>query len=346
MHKNAMILNCPTPLMKLIYKQAQKMRQPYRNPPWMAKSEVSQLIKKQSNIRKRKQTSQLKHAANKTVQQTSSPLKKILYRMNTRRHILRNLTTLAKFEPMSPRKIYYINCFTRYDILGELINLVKQKMEFVLETKYDKINGCPKLIQVLFVHKLVLHIILVETLYLPELDFCLHHQIRCLFSVILLPSNEIQSWNDIKSDLRYFLNCSLFTRCQIEKLQVTNIKQKFEAWFEEKFIDIRLSAPSDGWMLEEAVGFLFRQYFDTTLSHSRDWNIGLFAHFNTECDPKYVGLSPDVICLLKNNKRRSVLCQHVIHECIAVRKITAVLQNNCTRKHAENHLIKYYGKFK
>ncbi|UJR18791.1 hypothetical protein I4U23_005697 [Adineta vaga] len=264
--------------------------------------------------------------------------------MNTRSNILRNITTLTKFEPMTPRKIYYINSLTKYETIIELINLVKQKTQFVVETKYNEINQCPTLIQILFAHKLVLHIILVETLYLPELDSCLHHQIQYFFSFILSPSNEIQSWNHIKSDLKCFLNCSLFTKCKIKKLQAISIKHKFEAWFEEKFTDIKLYyIPSGNWPFEEAFGFLFQQYFDTSLSKSFDWNIGLFAHFKTECDPDCVRRNPNVVNLLKNNKRRLILSNYAIHECIAVKKIAGVLQYSWTRKHAENHLIKYYG---
>ena len=79
--------------------------------------------------------------------------------MNARQNILKNIKTLTKFEPMSPRKIYYVNCLTKHNIMTELIQLVSQKKQFVIETKYDRINGCPKLIQILFAHKFILHII-------------------------------------------------------------------------------------------------------------------------------------------------------------------------------------------
>ena len=264
--------------------------------------------------------------------------------MNSKRSIRRNITTLTKFEPMSPKKIHYINTLTKYNTMTELINLVKQKKQFVIETKYDEINGCPKLIHILFAHKFVLHIILVETLYLPEIDFCLHHQIQCLFSFILSESNEIQSWNDIKSDLLYFLDCSLFTRRQIQNIQAISIQHKFQAWFREKFSNIKLNyIPSNNWTIENAIAFLFQQYFDTSLSNSRDWNIGLFAHFDTDYDPNPVLADRCVLNLLKDNKRRSVLGKYAIHECMAVNKIAALLQNHWTRQHGESYLKKYYS---
>ncbi|CAF1446057.1 unnamed protein product [Adineta ricciae] len=266
--------------------------------------------------------------------------------MDSRRFILRNLTSLTKFEPTAPRKFYYVNTLTKNETITELIDLVKQKTEFVVETKYDKINGCPKLIQILFGHKFVLHTILVETLYLPEIDHCLHHQLKRLFSVILSQSNEIQSWDDIKSDLYHFLKCSLFTKHQVEKLQAVSIKEKFGRWFEEKCINMKVyGARSEEWSIEEAFAFLFQQYFDTSVSDCRDWNVGLFAYLHTNCEPHPNRHNQDVINLLNDNKRRLILRQYAIHECTAVRKIASVLQNSWTRKNAENYLIKYYGKF-
>ena len=60
-----MIRSCPTPLMKQVCKRARTRREPYRNPPWMAKSTVSEPIKKESSIRKKRQKSQLNHEAKK-----------------------------------------------------------------------------------------------------------------------------------------------------------------------------------------------------------------------------------------------------------------------------------------
>jgi hypothetical protein len=57
--------------------------------------------------------------------------------MNTTQNILQNLTSLTKFEPMSPKKIYYINRTTTYDTMKELIQLVRERRQFVIQTKYD-----------------------------------------------------------------------------------------------------------------------------------------------------------------------------------------------------------------
>jgi hypothetical protein len=47
----------------------------------------------------------------------------------------------------------------------ELIQLVLQKSQFAIETKRDNVYGMPLLIQILFVHKFMLFVILVEAVW-------------------------------------------------------------------------------------------------------------------------------------------------------------------------------------
>lgn len=266
--------------------------------------------------------------------------------MNRKQNILKNIKHLIKFEPLSLNKIYYVNSLTTFNTMAELITLVSKKKQFVIETKYDDVSKCPKLIQILFVHRFKLHIVLVEALYLPNSGSCLHYQIEALFSIILLPCNIIQSWNDIKAELRSFLNCSIISLGQIEKLHVLNIQHKFQEWFQNNFANIELNyVPSNNWTLETAIAFLFQQYFDTSVSKSRDWNIGLFAKFDTHCDEKFMHSDSRIFNLLEDNRRRSILGKYAVHECMAVNKIAALLQNDWTQKHAENYLKKYYSTF-
>ena len=268
--------------------------------------------------------------------------------MSTIRNILQNITILPKFEPKSPKKIYHINCLTPYNTVTELIQLVSQASVFVIETKYDDMNGCPKLIQILFAHKCIYYIILVETLYLPSHDDSyLFYQIASLFSTILSPYNEIRSWKDLKSQLKYFLDCGLFSLHQIEEITVINVEHQFQEWFKKHFVNIELaSVPTNTWTLEMSIAFLFQEYFSSHLSNSMDWNIGLFAQFDTDCDEKFMYSSdPWIFNTLKDNKRRSVLTKYAIEECFAVDQIGEMLQNNWTRKNLENYLKKFYNDF-
>jgi hypothetical protein len=263
--------------------------------------------------------------------------------MDKKENILENLKTLRKFEPMSPKKVYHVNTLTTYGTMAEILKLVSKKNQFVIETKYDDMNGCPKLIQILFSHRFILYIILVETLYLPEFDLCLHHQIKCLFSTILSPSNEIQSWKNIKIELKYFLDCNIFSWTQIENVQVVNIQRKFQEWFRKFFVNIQLNyVPSNSWTLEMAIAFLFQEQLDTSPAKSRNWNIGLFAHFNTNCNERLIA-DRFVLNILADNKSRSILGNYAIHECMAVNRIAALLQNDWTRKNGEKYLKKYYN---
>jgi hypothetical protein len=69
-----------------------------------------------------------------------------------------------------------------------------------------------------------------------------------------------------------------------------------------------------------AIAFLFQQYFDTSLSNSRDWNIGLFARFDLDCDEKVFRGKTTAVNLLQDNRRRTTLTKYAVHECSAVKK--------------------------
>ena len=153
--------------------------------------------------------------------------------------ILRDLVHLPKFAPMTPEKVYYINHTTESNTMCKLINLANKKEEFIIQTKYYHVNKYPAIIQILFVYQMKLLFILIETIYLSWNNFPLLSQLQELFSVILSPSNVIQSWTDIKKELRGFLNLSLFEFAQIEKTRVINIKDQFQDWFRKTFSGIR-----------------------------------------------------------------------------------------------------------
>ncbi|CAF4523318.1 unnamed protein product, partial [Rotaria sp. Silwood2] len=70
--------------------------------------------------------------------------------MNMQQKVLQNLKLLPKFEPMTPRKIYYINRTTTCATLTKLIKLATETSRFIMETKYDYQDTYPALIQILF----------------------------------------------------------------------------------------------------------------------------------------------------------------------------------------------------
>ncbi|CAF1461496.1 unnamed protein product [Adineta steineri] len=228
--------------------------------------------------------------------------------------------------------------------MGNLIRLVKEKNQFIIETKYDHIDKCPKLIQILFAHRFVLHIILVETLYLPDsADTILHNLIAHLFSVILSPINVIQSWNSIKNDLQLFVDFSIFSSSQIEQIHNVSIEEKFQLWFKKHFNTLQLNCiPSTNWSLQMAIAFSSLEYFDTFEAKSRDWNIGLFAQFEIIGDGKAIN-DTQAIVLIADNKRRQTLSEYAIQEVMAINQIAALLQNSWTQANAENYLNEYYS---
>lgn len=262
--------------------------------------------------------------------------------MTSKQNILQNIANLTKFAPMIFKQVHYVNCLTSYTAMGEIMQLLLNKTEFVIETKYDLRTGCPKLIQILFSHKLKLHIILVETLYLPDFDIILHNMIRELFAKVLSPSNEIRSWNNIKAELKLFLDCSLFSINQIENIHAVNVQQKFDEWFKKYFHSIKLNnVPSDNWTLDKAIAFLFQQCLDTSLSKSLDWNIGLFAKFDT-CFNEKSTTKKNLTNLIKDNERRTILSDFAINECLAVNKIAALVLYAWGRRQGEKIVKQYY----
>lgn len=163
-----------------------------------------------------------------------------------------------------------------------------------------------------------------------------------MFSIILSPSNIIQSWTDIKQELRLFTRSHFFNCQQIEKMQVINVKNKFQDWFRKTFANIELNYASfDNWQLDAAFAFIFQQNFDTTLSKSIDWNIGLFLQLNPGGIERL--RCKCITSLPPPNRYRTELSDYAIDESIAIRRIVAVFQNSFTLKHAENYLKKYYN---
>ena len=265
--------------------------------------------------------------------------------MNTRQNILQDVTILPKYDSKQADKIYHVNTSTTYRTMGELHQLVSLKKEFVIETKYDNKTGCPKLLQIFFSHRFQVHFILVEVLYLPETDVILHNLIAAMFSTIFSPSNLIRSWNDLKSELKFFCDCNLFSLKQIERINLVNIQHKFQEWFQKNFANVELNnVPSNGWSLEMCMAFLFQQHFDTSLSKSLDWNIGLFARFHTNVGKeKFKHTDSTTYNLLKDNERRTALFEYILNECFAVNKIAAIFLIDANQKHVKNDLKKFYN---
>ncbi|CAF1483638.1 unnamed protein product [Adineta steineri] len=174
-------------------------------------------------------------------------------------------------------------------------------------------------------------------------DTILHNLIAHLFSVILSPINVIQSWNSIKNDLQLFVDFSIFSSSQIEQIHSVSIQEKFQLWFKKHFNTLQLNyIPSTSWPLQMAIAFSSLEYFDTFASKSRDWNIGLFAQFETTSDGKAIS-DRQTRDLIADNKRRQTLSQYAIQEVMAINQIAALLQNSWTQANAENYLKECYS---
>ena len=232
--------------------------------------------------------------------------------------------------------------------------------QFILVTKYDFALNHPCLLQILFSQHSQTYIILIEPRYLPNNTCVLFQQIQFLLSIILSPSNLLQSWGEIKNELKYFSIHELFTLQQIERTQVVNIQQKFKRWFDTIFahtddcdelydhlndystcicVHRPLNHSYDEWSLDMAIAFVYEQYFDTSFTHS-NWNIGLYFHVQVPSSAEHLNHTDEEIFYLQlhcEKQCRYILNEYVVKECSAIKKLAAFLQNSLLRKHKETY---------
>ena len=189
-------------------------------------------------------------------------------------------------------------------------------------------------------------VIVVDSKHLPWLDLTLHAKVEPLFFVILSPSNEVQSWNDIKTDLKLFFDYALFKSAyqKIERVRLVSIQRRFRQWLQEKLLDDQLSNASfKHWTLQIAIAFTFQEYLDTTLSKSYDWEIGLYLEFDPDYVEELINRNTIASKLKVGHQCRAIHRKYAVYECMAINKIAVLFQNEWTLKHTDNYLKKYYG---
>jgi hypothetical protein len=280
--------------------------------------------------------------------------------------LLHSRSHLPRFQPLAPRKIFYLNQTTSSDLMTELIHRVQKTNQFIIMTKYDYAVHDPALIQILFTKELKTYIILIEVKYLPnDQNSILFRQIQVLLSIILCPVNFIQSWGNIKMELTHFLRHHLFFMEQIEQMRAINIQQKFTRWFDKLFDHTEdcyeiydpmndhscctcmhrpFSYPYDEWSLEMAMAFTFQLYFNTSLTHNH-WHIGLYLYFDSPLTTETTNTNNNAFDLPVpyEKQRRSVLSVYAIQESLAINKFVSLLQNAWIRRHTEEYLKNYYN---
>lgn len=253
------------------------------------------------------------------------------------------LRSLPKFEPLTPKQIYYLNQTTKCDTLSTLIEVAKKAKQFVIETKYGYKDAYPTLIQILFAHRFTLFIIILDSKHLPWTNRYLHKNIESLFSVILSPYNEIQSWNDVTMDLKIFFDYALFKFHDIDRIHVVGIEKQFRQWVQSQFGNTRSNnVLVEYWTLQMAISFAFQEYLDITLSSSYDWDIGLFLEFDENYVEELIQRDTFVCDVQSGHRHRSIHSEYAVLECLAVNRIAVLFQNEWTLKNAETFLKKYY----
>jgi len=286
--------------------------------------------------------------------------------MNTQPSILDSIKRFPTFEYKARIPVFYINQATPLDFINQLIHRVKNIKQFTIATKYDYTFNHPCLIQLCFSEDIKTYLILIEVRYLPSSTCILFQRIQFLLSIILSPSNLLQSWGDLKHELRHFLIHNLFSTQQIEQIQVVNVQQKFKRWFDKIFdhttecyelydnmndnsncicLHRPLKHTYDEWSLTMAIGFISQQYLDTSFVYSH-WSIGLNFEGPVPSflqDHNYSSIYHAFNLRIENAKRRrAILNEYVVKECLAIYKLASFLQNPLIRKHKEEYLKNYY----
>ena len=123
-----------------------------------------------------------------------------------------------------------------------------------------------------------------------------------------------------------------------------SVKDKFEDWFRETFVNIELNNVShNDWNLEMAIAFMFREHLDTSLLTSSDWNIGLFFQVYPDHHESLFYSSPGIISLPKPDPYRTMHIKYAVHECTAIKRLVSFFENPWTQKRVERFLKIYYN---
>ncbi|CAF1412022.1 unnamed protein product [Adineta steineri] len=250
--------------------------------------------------------------------------------MDQNQNILQYLTSLPKFRSGVSKKSYFISHTIPYEKVIKLIDLARQTKQFIIQTKrYDK-KKYPALIQILFSQEQTLHIILIETMHLPSEDLIKFKKIQHLLYIILLRSNTIYSWKNIKHELHLFLKLKLFLSHQIEDMRAIHVKDQLANWLHETFDKI----PYYGWNLKTAIAYMFMEALDASPIDS-DWNIGFYREVRPDHYGGLIPNGPAIIIVPKPDPYRIKYIKYAIHECVAVNKIVSFFENPWTRQHVE-----------
>ncbi|CAF1590643.1 unnamed protein product, partial [Didymodactylos carnosus] len=115
-----------------------------------------------------------------------------------------------------------------------MINMVREKKEFTVDTETDHCTEEPSLIQIQVVTMVGKeHILLIETQQLPYFGSKEHQLIVELLSLIFNENRILYVWGDMYQELRKFLRYHLFTMAQLPVMY--NVQYEFKKWYNRQY---------------------------------------------------------------------------------------------------------------
>ena len=234
---------------------------------------------------------------------------------------------------VSVRRVWCVECCVACWVLWGMLSVVMCGVMCVVccvcsfvVWKNDYHSHRPALIQIEYVRQRSV-ILLVEVGHLPHRSSALFWLIQSLFKVILQPSNRILSWGDGASELSAFLPCGLFSMTMVDQTCMINVQDSFRRGYNRRYPHA-CGLPSDDdhpsctclyrpvknrhnpWSLQKAVAWTFCQFLDKSYTNS-NWSR----------------------CLDSGDVRSSLMVEYAAHDCLAVTKIFAVIENKWTNQY-------------
>ena len=236
------------------------------------------------------------------------------------------LSALPPFTPENEYDLYHINQGTSSLLLQDLIEMARKTTQYSIDTENDYHSHRPALIQIEYVRQRSV-ILLVEVGHLPHWSSAVFWLIQSLFKVILQPSNRILSWGDGASELSAFVPCGLFSTTMVDQTYMIDVQDRFKGGYNKRYPHT-CGIPSDDdhpsctclyrpvknsnnpWSLQKAVAWTFCQFLDKSYTKS-NWSRRLDY----------------------DDGQSSSMIEYAAHDCLAVSKIFAVIDNKWTKEH-------------
>ena len=198
-----------------------------------------------------------------------------------------DISRRPRFQSCQSYDIIHIRRSTSQVILNEIVAQVRRTRTFTIATKRGiLIDG----IMSVYIELIQLSrslIIFIEYDHARDIDTTCASTIRQIFYFMFQPTNLIQTWGNLRLQLRYYLPFKLFTNEELVQVYSTDKRIQFQEWYRQMLVQMDDSRDnphlsnvfkvcSSGlrkytsntarrWSLSEAIALCFNEYHDPDL---------------------------------------------------------------------------------